>query len=165
MQVSSSAIGTGLAQVQQISSGHLNLFFLRVFFEPRKNKGTPIQRITTTRKKKFMMFTRYYRDAQTFLSNPLVGIPSSGPARINITIEGESLSQYTTGFLNLWREKRTMKLMTFKPLCQSVTAGRRKELWYREAWLESTPSPKLPSILASAARRKRESVKGIAKEG
>ena len=56
-----------------------------MFFEPRKNKGTPIQRITTTRKKKFMMFTRYYRDAQTFLSNPLVGIPSSGPAQINIT--------------------------------------------------------------------------------
>src|SRR4030095_11521693 len=109
MQVGSSAIGTGLAQVQQISSGHLNLFFLRAFFEPRKNKATPIQRITTTRKKKFMMFTRYYRDAQTFLSNPLVGIPSSGPAQINITMKASPLSQYTTGFLNLGREKRIMK--------------------------------------------------------
>jgi hypothetical protein len=56
-----------------------------VFFEPRKNMATPIQTITTTRKKKFMMFTRYYRDEQTFLSNQLVGIPSSGPVQINIT--------------------------------------------------------------------------------
>ena len=35
----------------------------------------------------------------------------------------------------------------------------------RPAWPKSTPSPKPPNILASAARRKAKSVKGIAKEG
>jgi hypothetical protein len=107
-----------------------------VFFEPRKNMATPIQTITTTRKKKFMMFTRYYRDAQTLLSNPLVGIPSSGSAQIKVSAAGgdpspqeraiigdsvknmlyiASLDNYLMGLKSLVRKGRPHPVLYSKP--------------------------------------------------
>jgi hypothetical protein len=53
----------------------LTLLLLRMLFEPRRNMATPIQKITTTRKAKFRIFTQYYSDVQRFLSNHLLRLP------------------------------------------------------------------------------------------